>query len=99
MTKGEANQLKRAVEAQHGCTAVFIESVPVRETLGSKTVWDGVIHVFKIIRHPKSHQAYAWSTRIEGSDKRQFFAVLHVPPITSPRDAMRAAIAAERGIK
>jgi hypothetical protein len=29
------------------------------------------------------------------SDKRRFFAVLHIPPITSPIDAVRAAIVAE----
>jgi hypothetical protein len=33
----------------------------------------------------------------EGSDKRRFFAVLHVGPIKSPLDAVRAAIVAERG--
>jgi hypothetical protein len=32
---------------------------------------------------------------VEGSDKRQFFAVLHQPPVTSPVEAVRAAIVAE----
>ena len=31
----------------------------------------------------------------EGSDKSRFFAVLHVPPITSPVDAVQAAIIQE----
>jgi hypothetical protein len=31
----------------------------------------------------------------KGSPERRFFAVLHVPPITSPVDAVRAAIVAE----
>ena len=34
--------------------------------------------------------------RIEGSDKRRFFAVLHLPPVTSPVEAVRAAIVAEQ---
>jgi len=38
----------------------------------------------------------AWSSSIEGSDKRRFFAVLHQPPITSAVDAVRAAIVAEQ---
>jgi hypothetical protein len=38
--------------------------------------------------------AYAWSS-IEGSDKHRFYAVLHVPPISSPADAVRAAIVAD----
>jgi hypothetical protein len=32
---------------------------------------------------------------IEGSTKRRFYAVLHVPSISSPADAVRAAIVEE----
>jgi hypothetical protein len=42
------------------------------------------VPVFKVNGHPKAHKAYAWSSPIEGSDKRRFFAVLHLPPVTSP---------------
>ena len=45
--------------------------------------------------HPKATRAYAWSSPIEGSDKRRFFAVLHIPPVTSPMEAVRAAIVTE----
>ena len=89
------DQLKAAVEVQHGCTATLAQSVPVKEAFGGKTVWEGVVHVFRIDGHPKANKAYAWSSPIEGSDKRRFFAVLHVPPITSPVEAVRAAIVAE----
>ena len=92
------DQLKRAVEAQHGCTATFIQSVPVKETFEGNTVWEGVVHVFQIHGHPKASKAYAWSSPIEGSDKRRFFAVLHLPPVTSPVEAVRAAIVQERRI-
>ena len=95
MIEVDAVQLKRAVESQHGCTAMLIQSVPVKETFGGKTVWEGLVHVFKIHGHPQARQAYAWSSPMEGSDKRRFFAVLHLPPITSPVEAVRAAIVAE----
>lgn len=95
----DAKELKKAVEAQHGCTATFVQSVPVKETFEGKTVWEGVVHVFAIHGHPQSHKAYAWSSPIEGSDKRRFFAVLHLPPIVTPRDAVRAAIVAEARAK
>jgi len=95
MVEVEASQLKQAVESQHGGFAILAQSVPVKETFGGKTVWEGVVHVFKLTGHPKATQAYAWSSPIEGSDKRRFFAVLHVPPITSPVEAVRAAIVAE----
>jgi hypothetical protein len=96
MSEVNTNELKRAVESQHGCTAMLAQSVPVKETFGGKTVWEGIVHVFKIYGHPQANQAYAWSSPIEGSVKRRFFAVLHVPPITSPVEAVRAAIVAEQ---
>lgn len=91
-----AAALKHAVEAQHGCTATFVQSVPVKETFEGNTVWEGVVHVFNVHGHPQASKAYAWSSPIEGSDKRRFFAVLHVPPVTSPVEAVRAAIVAEQ---
>jgi hypothetical protein len=45
--------------------------------------------------HSKATRAYAWSSPVEGSDKRRFLAVLHMGAIKSPADAVRAAIVAE----
>ena len=90
----EIEQLKEAVERMHGGTATLAQSAPVRETFEGKTVWEGVVHVFDLADNPQATRAYAWSSPIEGSDKRRFFAVLHVPPIDSPVAAVRAAIVA-----
>jgi hypothetical protein len=38
---------------------------------------------------------YAWSSLVEGSETRRFFAVLRIGAIESPVDAVRAAIVAE----
>jgi hypothetical protein len=95
MTDVDTNELKKVVESQHGCAVTLVQLVPVKETFGSKTVWEGVVHVFRLVGHPTAKQAYAWSSPIEGSDKRRFFAVLHQPPITSPLEAVRAAIVQE----
>lgn len=91
----DANQLNQAVELQHECKATWVQTVPVKETFDGVTVWEGVVFVFQVHGHPKTTKAYAWLSPIEGSDKRRFFAVLHIPPITSPLDAVRAAIVAE----
>ena len=91
----ETGQLREAVENMHGGTATLVQSVPVLETFEGATVWEGVVHVFDLSGHPKATRAYAWSSPIEGSTKRRFFAVLHLPPITSPVEAVRAAIVAE----
>ena len=80
----------------HGGTATFAQAVPVRETFEGATVWEGVVHVFDVARHPTATRAYAWSSPIEGSTRRRFFAVLHTERINSPPEAVRAAIVAER---
>lgn len=87
--------LKTAIESQHGGTATLVQAVPVLETFEGQTVWEGVVHIFDLEGHSKAKRAYAWSSPIEGSTKRRFFAVLGIPPITSPLDAVRAAIVAE----
>jgi hypothetical protein len=95
MTEVTVDQLKLAVERQHNCAARLAQSAPVRETHAGAVVWEGVVHVFELSGHPTASRAYAWSSPIEGSDKRRFFAVLHEGPIKSPVDAVRAAIVAE----
>jgi hypothetical protein len=89
------DQLKRAVEGQHGGTATLVSVEPVKEVFNGKTVWEGVVHVFDLEGHSKATRAYAWSSPVEGSDKRRFYAVLHLGGIRSPLDAVRAAIVAE----
>jgi hypothetical protein len=92
----DTDQLREAVERQHGGTAMFVQSVPIKEIFDGATVWRGVVSVFDLTGNPKATRAYAWSSPIEGSTKRRFFAVLHMGAITSPADAVRAAIVAER---
>jgi len=88
-------ELKQAVESQHGGTATFVQSVPIREEHDGQTVWDGTVAVFDLAGHPEATRAYAWSYE-RPDNKRRFFAVLHVPPIIGPREAVRAAIVAEQ---
>lgn len=88
-------ELKNAVERMHGGLAVPIQTVPISETFDGKPVWEGAVHVFDLEGHPTAKRAYAWSSPIEGSTKRRYFAVLHMPPIDSPQKAVRAAIIQE----
>src|SRR5271168_3674805 len=99
MDEIEPGQLREAVERMHGGTATLAQSVPVRETFEGKTVWEGVVHVFDLACHPTATRAYAWSSPIEGSTKRRFFAVPHQPPVDSPQAAVRAAIIAEHNMR
>jgi hypothetical protein len=88
MTETEADQLRETVERMHGGTATLAQSVPVRETFEGQTAWEGVVHVFDLSGHPIATRAYAWSSPIEGSTKRRFFAVLHTERISSPLEAV-----------
>jgi hypothetical protein len=54
--------------------------------------------VFGLTGHPRATKAFAWSSPIDGSDKRRFFAVLHEGLAKSPTDAVWAAIVAERKV-
>lgn len=93
----DLDQLKQAIESQHGGTATHAQPVPVRETFEGKPVWEGVVHVFDLAGHPKATRAYTWSSPVEGSEtRRRFYAVLHMGKIQSPLDAVRAAIVAEQ---
>lgn len=96
MPEVSTDQLKAAVESQHSGRANFAEWVPVKETFEGRTVWEGTVAVFELYDNAKSTRAYAWSAAVEGSDKRRFYAVLHLGGIRSPQDAVRAAIVAEQ---
>jgi hypothetical protein len=89
------DQLKAAVESQHGGTATLVQSVPINETFQGEVVWQGTVHIFALAGHPKAKRAYAWSYERDDG-KRRFFAVLHMGPIKGPVEAVRAAIVAER---
>jgi hypothetical protein len=91
-----ADELRAAVEQAHNCTAQLAGRRHVSESFEGKPVWDGFVHVFELTGHPAAFRAYAWSSPIDGSSKRRFFAVLHMGAIKSPIDAVRAAIAAEQ---
>jgi hypothetical protein len=89
------DDLRSAVETQHGGIATHVQSVPIDEHHAGNPVWQGIVHVFDLAGNTQATRAYAWSSPIEGSTKRRFFAVLHMGGITSPQDAIRAAIVAE----
>ena len=96
MTEVSPDQLKQAVESQHGGTATFVQAVPVHEKHEGQTVWDGVVHVFDLKGSPSgAFRAYAWSYERDDG-KRRFFAVLHSPKIVGPREAVQAAIVMEQ---
>jgi hypothetical protein len=96
MPEAELDQLREAVEREHGSKGTLAKSVPIKETFEDATVWEGVVPVFELSCYPKASRADARSLPIEGSTKRRFFAVLHTERTNSAAGAARAAIVVER---
>src|SRR5687768_15943882 len=91
---GYIEQLEREIRDQHGCVSTHDDSIDVNETFKSTTVWQGAIEVFSLVNHPTGKTAYAWSYKNEAG-KMRYIAVLKIPPINSPIDAVRASIVAD----
>jgi hypothetical protein len=90
----EIDDLANAIRKLHGVESQHAESVPVKETYQGQTVWDGVVEVFDLIGHPRATEGYAW--RYQGEDGQfHYTAVLKLPPVESPQDAVKAAIVAQ----
>lgn len=89
------DQLQRAVEAEHGGKATLFYVAHVHDRFDGQRLWDGHVHVFDLDGHPKATRVYAGFGAIDGSDKRRFYAALHLGDIQSPVDAVRAAIRVE----
>jgi hypothetical protein len=91
--------LKKSVEARHGSKATFVQSVPVHEYFFGRPNWEGVVHIFDLADHPKATRAYAWSSPAKGDAECCIFSVLQTVSVISPKDAVRAAVAAEHHVE
>jgi hypothetical protein len=57
---GEYIEKLRGVFLQrHGCKSSWVESVPVHDVFGGKTIWKGFVDVFSLTGNLKSKKAYA----------------------------------------
>jgi hypothetical protein len=88
--------LRDAIRDLQGCDSTFVESVPVVERFQGRTVWEGAVVVFDLIGHPKATRAHAWSADVPGTTRRRFVAVLRLPPVDSPRTAVRISMVEDR---
>lgn len=89
----DPGRLQQAIRDLHGLDAEHVESVNVLETFEGKTVWEGEVEVFRVRGHPQATHAYAW-TYTDDDGKLHHVAVLGVPPVDSPQNAVRAAVVA-----
>ena len=79
---------QRAIRAVHGAESRLIGRERVEETFHGDPVWTGEVLTFELLDHPQATRCYAWAVDGRGT------AVLGVPPIKTPLDAVRASILA-----
>lgn len=79
----------------HGCDAEYVETVPVVEEFQGQTIWQGDVEVFDLRGHPKATRGYGWGYVVGEEGGRKYFAILGLPPVDSPQNAVRAAVVAE----
>ena len=88
-------ELRDVIRRLHGVDSSHVESVPIKEEFKGSTVWEGIVEVFELHGHPKAKKAYAWAYETDNPKKPKHVTVLQVGPITSPLEAVRAAIIQE----
>ena len=93
--KKSIRDLLQAIERLHECSAAFVQDHKVREEHNGQVAWKGVVSQFRLRGHPEASVCYAWSSPVEDSARRKFYAVLHIPPVDSPQAAVRASIVSD----
>lgn len=84
--------LRQVILDLHGLESEHLASVPVHEKFDGGMVWRGIVEVFRVIEHPHTERAYAWSYA-DGSGRKHHVAVPGVPSINDARAAVRSAVA------
>lgn len=92
----DIQELKDIIRKLHDAEAIYIRSVPVKETRQGKTIWREIVEVFDLRGHPKAGRVYAWTNETDSPDRpRCVVTVLHIDPVLSPEAAVRAALVQE----
>ncbi len=89
--------LKLLVERSEKCRASHLASTVVRIPYPEERgmAWEGVVETFDLQGHPEGlHRVYAWERPARKGEEAEFKIVLGKPPINSPEDAVKVAIAA-----
>jgi hypothetical protein len=81
--------MAKVIAAKEGCPCEYVESISVTERFKGQIVWQGIVFVFTLDRHPPLETCYGWVDPKED----QLVTVLRRSPVTSPETAVRAYIA------
>jgi hypothetical protein len=89
-------ELQEAIKELYDSDSTHVETVPVKEVFQGETVWDGEVEVFDLTNHDLTDRVYAWAHETDDPDNpKRTVTVLHIPPATSPENAVRVSIASD----
>jgi len=80
-------RLGNAIRDLHGCECVHLTTTPVRDKLQGQSVYE--VETFALVGHAKAVRCFAWACR-ENDGNIHYRAVLSLPPVHTPEDAVRA---------
>ena len=89
-------ELREVIRRVHGVDSEHVRTVAVKETSQGKTVWDGLVEIFKLKGHPSAERAYAWACGTNDPKQPRRHVIVLDSHLKSAQDAVRAAIAQER---
>jgi hypothetical protein len=96
------DELKRAIESEHGGTATFCSSVSKSLKHCGEPVWEGTVHVFALEIQSKYSSTfktvYAWCDALPDG-KHRLSIVPATSQIAKPEDAVMAGIEAQRRVE
>ena len=86
--KDYIERLKQVIFHLHNASPIWVESVPVEEIFGGKTLWKGDVEVFDLTGHPKAKRCYGWTH----GDPEEFITILELPPVTDAKSAVKVGV-------
>jgi len=86
-------ELRNAIRATHGCESRHVSTSRVRGMFEDRLAWQGEVETFDLIGHATAKRCHAWG--YEENGQLHATAMLELPPIHSPVDAVNIAIAAK----
>jgi len=85
----QITRLERIISQRHGSPAEHIRSVSICEKVKGKIIWQGIVEVFRLTRHPKTNRCFAWNS--PDSDEC-VMTVLGISPVVGPATAVQSTL-------
>jgi len=89
--KDYTGRLQDAIQRLHGCKSAHVATIPLTEQFNGRILWQGEVEIFHLHDHANAKVCYAWAEEDDGGAEH-YTAVLELPPVDSPRSAVRAAL-------